>query len=57
VQAITHIVPARYFIALLKGIFLKGVSVWELWPNIAFLAIYAAVVFLGATRQLNRKLA
>ncbi len=57
VQAITHIVPARYFIALLKGIFLKGVSVWELWPNIAFLALYAAIVFVGATHQLNRKLA
>lgn len=57
VQAITHIVPARYFIALLKGIFLKGVSVWELWPNIAFLALYAAIVFVGATRQLSRKLA
>lgn len=57
VQAITHIVPARYFIVLLKGIFLKGVSVWDLWPNIAFLALYAVIVFVGATRQLSRKLA
>lgn len=57
IQAITYLVPARYFISLLKGIFEKGVSVWDLWPNIAFLAIYAAVVFVVSTRQLNRKLA
>ncbi len=57
VRAITHIVPARYFVSLLKGIFLKGVSIWELWPDVLFLALYALIVFLGATRQLNRKLA
>ncbi len=57
VQVITHIVPARYFVALLKGVFLKGISVWELWPDVLFLALYAALVFVGATRQMNRKLA
>ncbi len=57
VQAITHIVPARYFVALSKGVFLKGVSVWELWPDVLFLALYAVLVFFGATRQLHRKLA
>ncbi|MBI1355063.1 MAG: ABC transporter permease subunit [Acidobacteria bacterium] len=57
VQAITHIVPARYFVALLKGIFLKGVSVWDLWPDVLFLVAYAVLVFVGATRQLTRKLA
>jgi ABC-2 type transport system permease protein len=57
VQAITHIVPARYFVTLSKGVFLKGVSVWELWPDVLFLTLYAALVFVGATRQLHRKLA
>ncbi|MEZ5364310.1 MAG: ABC transporter permease [Bryobacterales bacterium] len=57
VRAITHIVPARYFVALSKGIFLKGVSIWELWPDVLFLLLYALLVFAGATRQLHRKLA
>lgn len=57
VQAFTYIVPARYFVALLMGIFLKGVSVWTLWPDVLFLALYAALVFVGATRQMHRKLA
>jgi ABC-2 type transport system permease protein len=57
IQAITHIVPARYFVALLKAIFLKGVSVTTLAGEVLFLALYAALVFLAATRQLHRKLA
>lgn len=57
VQGITHIVPARYFVALLKTVFLKGVSIWTLWADVVFLALYAFVVFIAATRQLKRKLA
>ena len=44
VQAITYIVPARYFVALVKGIFLRGVGVATLWPDILFLVIFALVV-------------
>jgi ABC-2 type transport system permease protein len=44
VQAITYIVPARYFVALVKGIFLRGVGIATLWPDILFLVIFALVV-------------
>lgn len=57
VQLITHIFPARYFVTILKGIFLKGVGVPVLWVEVLFLLIYAVVVFLLATRALRRKLA
>jgi ABC-2 type transport system permease protein len=57
IQAITHIVPARYFVTILKGIFLKGVGLEILAGEIFFLLAYAAVVFLLATRKLQRKLA
>lgn len=57
VQLITHIFPARYFVTILKGIFLKGVGVQVLWVELLFLLIYAVVVFLLATRTLRRKLA
>ncbi len=56
VQVVTHIVPARYFIAILKGVFLKDIGYSILWPQLLFLFIYAAVVFLIATRRLNQKL-
>ncbi|MBZ5621401.1 MAG: ABC transporter permease [Acidobacteriia bacterium] len=57
IQVITHIVPARYVVTILKGIFLKGVGIRVLWGELGFLALYAALVFVLATRKLNQKLA
>jgi ABC-2 type transport system permease protein len=57
IQAISHIFPARYFVTILKGIFLKGVGLEVLWVELAFLGGYAAIVFLLAVRQLKRKVA
>ena len=56
IQAITRIVPARYVVTILKGIFLKGVGLSVLWGELGFLALYAVMVFLLATRKLNQKL-
>lgn len=54
IQAITHIVAARYFVAILQTLFLAG-NVWSvILPNAAALAVMAAV-FLGAARLLARK--
>jgi len=57
IQLISRIVPARYFVTILKGIFLKGSGMRILWGELGFLALYATIVFLLATRRLNRKLA
>jgi ABC-2 type transport system permease protein len=57
IQVITHFVPASYFVTILKGVFLKGVGVELLWGELGFLALYAAIIFLLATRKLNQKLA
>jgi len=56
IQVASHIVPSRYFIAILKGVFLKDIGYSLLWPQLLFLLIYASVVFLIATRRLNQKL-
>ena len=57
IQAITLIVPARYFIKILNGIFLKGVGIRFLWLEIAMLVAYAGLVFWGASRKMRQKLA
>jgi len=57
IQLITHVVPARYFVTILKGVFLTGVGLRFLWGELGFLALYATVVFLLATRKMNQKLA
>jgi ABC-2 type transport system permease protein len=57
IQAVSHIVPARYIVTVLKGVFLKGVGMEILWPPMAFLFAYGAIVFLIATRKLRQKVA
>lgn len=57
IQGITHVVPARYFVTILKGIFLKGIGLEVLWGEVAFLLAFSAIVFTGATVKLNQKLA
>jgi ABC-2 type transport system permease protein len=57
IQAVTYLVPARYFVKLLKGIFLKGVGIEVLGVELLFLLVYAAAVFLLASRRLDQKVA
>lgn len=57
VQQITRIVPARYFVTILQGIFLKGVGLEVLWAPAGFLLLYAVVVFAVASRKLRQKVA
>ena len=49
VQDITYLIYARYYVTILKAIFLKGAGISELLTPILFLVVYAlAVVFLAA---------
>jgi len=57
VQGITYIVPARYFVALVKGIFLRGVGLETLWPDAVFLLAFALVVTAVAIRRTRKRLA
>lgn len=56
IQALTHVVPARYFVALLKGIYLKGIGPTMLWTEALFLAAFAAIVFAIANVKFRKKL-
>ena len=57
VQAFTYLIPARYFITITKGVFLKGIGAELLWVEILLLLLYAVIVFLFATRKLRQKIA
>ncbi len=55
-QFLTYIVPARYFIAILRGIYLKGIGLEILWLDALFLAIYALLMIVLANRSFSFKL-
>jgi ABC-2 type transport system permease protein len=56
IQAITYLVPARYFVAILKGIYLKGVGLEILAGNAGMLVVYGAVMVLLARVKFKKKL-
>jgi ABC-2 type transport system permease protein len=54
-QVVTYAVPARYFLIVLRGIVLKGVGLTILWPELAALAAFAAIVVGLASMRLRRQ--
>jgi len=55
-QIISRIVPARYYIAALREIVLKGVGPEVWWPQAVALVIYASIVLALATVRMVRSL-
>ena len=52
IQPVTYLIPLRYFIIIVRGIFLKGLGVAVLWPQIlALLAWGLAIVGLAVARS------
>ena len=56
VQAITYIVPARYFVALVKGIYQRGVGLEVLWRDAVFLLVFSVVAAAAAIARFKKKL-
>jgi ABC-2 type transport system permease protein len=55
-QWITRILPARYYVSVLKKIFLKGSPVSLLYADLVPLAIFTFVLALLATRSFHKRL-
>jgi ABC-2 type transport system permease protein len=56
IQWMTHIVPARYFVTLLRGIYLKGVGVDVLGGEIVLLSAFGVVMVLLAVAKFKKRL-
>ncbi len=55
IQPVTFLIPLRYFLVILRGIFLKGVGLETFWPQaVALLAWGIAVLFLATMRSSKR---
>jgi ABC-2 type transport system permease protein len=57
IQVVSAIVPARYFVTILNGVFLKGVGIRVLWGEVTMLVVYAGIVFIAASRKMRQKVA
>ena len=56
VQWITRILPARYYVSILRSVFLKGAAMRFLTGDIAALGIIAALLIIMATRAFQKRL-
>jgi ABC-2 type transport system permease protein len=56
IQLITHLIPARYFMTIIRDVFLKGTSIPLLLNDLLALAIFAILLTVLATRAFHKKL-
>jgi ABC-2 type transport system permease protein len=55
-QAISYVIPLRYFLIIVRGIILKGVGAEALWPEIIALIIFAVVIMGSAAVRFRKRL-
>lgn len=56
IQPFTYLIPLRYFLVMVRGIFLKGIGLDLLWPQAAALGTWGAVMLALAVAR-SRKIA
>ncbi|MEW6186156.1 MAG: ABC transporter permease [Thermodesulfobacteriota bacterium] len=57
VQWLTYVNPLRYFLVIIRGIFLKGIGVDILWPHMAALAVIGLIVLWTASKRFKKTMA
>lgn len=56
IQYITYLIPLRYFLEIVRGIFLKGATLNELWPQAAALLAFGVGILTLSVLRFHRKL-
>jgi ABC-2 type transport system permease protein len=54
-QALTYLIPARYFVTIVRGVFLKGAGLAVLWPEALALLGLGVVIFTVALLRYRRR--
>ncbi|MEJ5377319.1 MAG: ABC transporter permease [bacterium] len=57
IQWLTYLNPMRYYLVIIRGIFLKGVGLQVLWPQMAALALMGCCTLWMASRRFRKTLA
>ncbi|MBE7560478.1 ABC transporter permease [bacterium] len=56
IYAVTFLIPATYFVQILRGIILRGAGLWALWPQALALAIFAVALVLISTMRFQKRI-
>lgn len=56
VQWLSYLDPIRYFIEIVRGIFLKGTGIAVLWPQMAALLVFGLAIMGGSALRFHKRL-
>lgn len=56
VQWITYLNPVRYFMEIVRGVFLKGLGFADLWPQMLAMAVLGVTVIFVSTKRFHKRL-
>jgi len=56
IQFMTYVIPLRYFLSIIRGIFLKGSGLAVLWPNVLALLVFGVVILTLSALRFSKKM-
>jgi ABC-2 type transport system permease protein len=56
-QVVSQLIPARYFVEITRGVFLRGIGMDIIWPALAGLAIYGTAIIGLSIKKFRKELA
>lgn len=55
-QWLAEALPMTHFLRLIRGVMLRGASLWELWQDVLYLAAFIAVMMSAAVARFSKRL-
>ena len=55
-QWLATIIPQRYFLEIVRGVYLKGSGIHYLWPQVVALCVLSGLLFLAGVMSFHRRL-
>jgi len=56
IQILTYLIPARYFLIMVRGIFLKGIGLRYLWPEVLSLVVFGSSILALSILRFRKKI-
>ncbi len=56
IQYITYIIPLKYFIIIIRGIVIKGLGFYDLWPELTILFFMGVLILILSSLRFSKRL-
>lgn len=55
-QWLAEVLPMTHFLRLIRGVMLRGASLWELWQDVLYLSVFIVVMMSAAVSRFSKRL-